>query len=138
MPTNKTQPTDASVKEYLAAIEDTVRREDCRWLVALMSRLTGHPARMWGPSIVGFDTYHYKYASGREGDICVVGFSSRKSEISIYLSAPGPLQESLLAQLGKHKMGKACLSVKRLSDIDTKILEQLIAASIAEVKRLGS
>ena len=132
---NKTTPTDAGVSAFLAAIEDDQRREDCRTLLALMGRITGKPAVMWGASIVGFDTYHYRYESGREGDWAVTGFSPRKGDISVYLTAASPEQDDLLARLGRHKMGKACLYIRRLSDIDLAVLEQLIAASVAEVKR---
>ncbi|MEN1956093.1 DUF1801 domain-containing protein [Luteimonas changyuni] len=136
MSENKTQPTDASVSAFLAAIEDAQRREDCQALLAMMARITGKPAAMWGPAIVGFDTYHYKYASGREGDAAVTGFSPRKNDISVYLTAEGPDQTELLAQLGRHKMGKACLSIRRLSEVDLEVLEKLIVGSVAEVRRL--
>ena len=132
---NKTTPTDANVSAFLAAIGDDQRREDCRTLLALMGRITGKPAVMWGPSIVGFDTYHYKYESGREGDWAVTGFSPRKGDISVYLTAASPGQDDLLARLGRHKMGKACLYIRRLADIDLAVLEQLITASVAEVRR---
>ena len=132
---NKTTPTDTNVSAFLDAIGDDRRREDCRTLAALMSGITGKPAVMWGPSIVGFDTYHYKYESGREGDWAVTGFSPRKGDISVYLTAGSPEQDDLLARLGRHKMGKACLYIRRLSEIDLGVLEQLIAASVAEVKR---
>lgn len=136
MAENKTKPTDASVEEYLAAIEDEVRRSDCAALVTLMSELIGEPPQMWGSSIVGFGNYHYKYASGREGDACLCGFSSRKGDISVYLLAGGAEQEELLAKLGKHKMGKACLSIRRLSDVDAEVLAQLVIGSVAEIRRL--
>jgi Domain of unknown function (DU1801) len=131
----KTRATDASVEGYLAAIEDELRVADCRELVRLMSKVTRKPATMWGTSIVGFGTYHYTYTSGRSGDSCATGFSSRKGDISIYLTASFPGQEDLLAKLGRHKMGKACLSIRRLSDVDMKILERLIAGSVAEIRR---
>ncbi len=131
MAENKTKPSDASVEAYLAAIEDEARREDCRALVKLMSRVSKEPPKMWGASIVGFGSYHYKYASGREGDACRTGFSSRKGDISVYLMTGFEGQAELLARLGKHKMGKACLSIRKLSDVDSKILEQLIAGSMA-------
>jgi hypothetical protein len=133
---NKTNPGDASVDAYLAAIDKQERRSDCRAIAALMSRITQAPPVMWGTSIVGFDSYHYKYGSGREGDACVTGFSSRKGDISIYLSAAGADQDHLLTQLGRHKMGKACLSIRQLADVDLTILERLIVASVAEIKRL--
>jgi len=90
---------------------------------------------MWGTSIVGFDSYHYTYASGHSGDSCVAGFSSRKGDISVYLTAGFPGHEDLLAKLGRHKMGKACLSIRRLSDVDMEILEKLVAGSVAETRR---
>jgi len=133
----KTKPTTVSVTAILAAIEDAERRKDCKTLNAMMKRATGCPGKMWGASIVGFDTYHYKYASGHEGDSCVVGFSSRKSDISIYLLAGYETGETkkLLAKLGKHKIGKACLYIKRLSDVDLAVLEQLVVRSVAYIKR---
>ncbi len=132
---NKTGPTDASVSAFLAAVGDEQRRQDCLVLLAMMGRITGRPAVMWGPGIVGFDTYHYRYESGREGDMAVTGFSPRKPGISVYITAESPGQAELLARLGRHKMGKACLSIRRLSDIDPDVLEQLIAGSVAEVRR---
>lgn len=135
MSENKTGPTDASVSAFLAAVGDEQRRQDCQVLLAMMGRITGQPAVMWGPSIVGFDTYHYRYESGREGDMAVTGFSPRKPDISVYISADSPGQAELLARLGRHKMGKACLSIRRLSDIDLDVLEQLIVGTVAEVKR---
>lgn len=134
MAENKTKPTDASADDYIDAIEGEERRDDCRALVKLMSKITKHKPVMWGPSIVGFGRYHYKYDSGREGDSCLTGFSSRKGDISVYLVASGPDQENLLKRLGKHKMGKACLYIRKLRDVDLKILEQLVSGSVAEVK----
>ena len=131
----KTRPTDASVAGYLAAIEDDARRTDCEAIAKLMRKVTKQEPRMWGTSIVGFGAYRYTYESGRTGESCQTGFSSRKGDISVYLVASGPGQEVLLAQLGKHKMGKACLYIRRLSDIDVKVLEQLVSGSVAEVKR---
>jgi hypothetical protein len=111
------------------------RREDCEALTKVMSGATEHRPKMWGTSIVGFGSYHYKYESGREGDSCLTGFSSRKGDISVYLVAGFPGQEDLLAKLGKHKMGGGCLHVGKLSDVDHKVLEQLIVGSVAERKR---
>lgn len=133
----KTKPTKVRVTSYIAKIDDEERRKDCRTLVTLMKRLTGCSAKMWGPSIVGFDKYHYKYASGHEGDCCVTGFSSGKSSLTLYLM-PGyeePATKALLAKLGKHKTGKSCLYIKRLTDVDMPTLEKLVAKSIAGVKR---
>ncbi len=130
MSENKTKASDASVDAYLDAIEDPTRRTDCQALVRLMQTITRERPRMWGSSIVGFGSYHYGYESGREGDSCATGFSSRKTDISVYLMADFPGQEALLARLGKHKMGKACLSIRRLSDVDIGVLEQLVARSV--------
>lgn len=135
MAENKTQATKASVAGFLDKIEGEERRADGRALLELMQKITGKPAVMWGPGIVGFDQYHYKYESGREGDWAVAGFSPRKGDISIYLTAEGQHQQELLAKLGRHKMGKACLYVRKLADVDLAVLEQLIRDSVAEVKR---
>lgn len=135
MAENKTQATGASVESYLSAIEDEARRKDCEALAQLMTKATKQQPKMWGTSIVGFGSYHYKYESGREGDSCLAGFSSRKGDISVYLVASVLGQEELLSKLGKHKMGKGCLYVRKLSDVDLKVLEQLIVGSVAERKR---
>src|SRR5947209_5205492 len=135
MAENKTRATDASVQGYLGAIDDDARRRDCEALAKLMTTATKQPPKMWGSSIVGFGSYHYRYESGREGDSCVVGFSSRKSDISVYgLNAAANAKE-LLARLGKHKAGKGCVYIKALSDIDSKVLEKLVASAAAEKKR---
>lgn len=131
----KTRPTSASVAEHLAKISDPGRRADCDALVAMMSRVTGEPPVLWGPSIVGFGRYRYRYASGHSGESCVTGFAPRKGDISVYLVAASPGQEELLARLGKHKMGKACLYIKRLADVDPRVLERLVTESVAEVRR---
>ena len=130
---NKTTLTEASVEEYIANITDEGRRADCRQLAKLMSAVTRQPPRMWGPAIVGFGQYHYKYDSGREGDMCLAGFSSRKADLTIYVYTEG--QQALLAKLGKHKSSKACLYVKRLADVDSTVLKKVIAASVAEIRR---
>ena len=132
---NKTKATQASVAGYIAAIADAERRDDCRELIRIMTAVTRKPATMWGAGIVGFGSYHYKYESGREGDMCVTGFSSRKPNISIYLIAEGASQKKLLGKLGKHKMSKACLYVRRLADIDTGVLKQLVIGSIAGIRK---
>lgn len=135
MQANKTIATNVPVSNYLAAITDPQRRADCEQLQELMQDITGCAATMWGGSIVGFSQYHYRYDSGREGDMCVVGFSSRKTDISIYLLAEDAQQQQLLAQLGKHKMGKACLSVRRLSDINLQVLRQLLQGAVATMQQ---
>jgi nucleoid DNA-binding protein len=132
MKENKTKQTEASVDAYIAAITDDARRADCAALVKLISKATTLKPKMWGTSIVGFGSYHYRYESGREGDAPLTGFSSRKAEISIYLMASFPGQDDLMAKLGKYKLAKACLYVKRLSDVDLRVLEKLVAASAAE------
>lgn len=133
MAESKTKPSDASVSAYLAAIADPERRTDCETLVKLMRKVTQQKPRMWGPGIVGFGSYHYTYESGREGDACATGFSSRKPDISVYLACDFPEQGALLARLGRHKMGKACLSIRRLADVDVAVLEQLVARSVAAI-----
>ncbi len=135
MAENKTKQTEASVESYLTAIEDEARQADCRALARMMTAATKAPPKMWGTGIVGFGSYHYKYESGHEGDSCILGFASRKGDISLYLVAGFPGSDALFAKLGKHKRGKACTYVKRLSDIDLKVLEKLLAGSVAERKR---
>lgn len=130
MADNKTMPTGESVEKHLAAIADDTRRTDCEALSKLMAKATKHPAKMWGPAIVGFGTHRYKYESGREGETCLVGFASRKGDISVYGTASAPSREELLAKLGKHKLGKGCLYIKALGDVNLKVLEQLIAAAV--------
>jgi hypothetical protein len=130
---NKTTLTEASVEEYIANIADEGRRADCVALAKLMSAVTRKPPKMWGPAIVGFGQYHYQYDSGREGDMCLAGFSSRKADLTVYVFTEG--QEALLARLGKHRRSKACLYLKRLADVDQAVLKKVIAASVAEVKR---
>jgi hypothetical protein len=134
MAENKTKQTVASVDSYLAAIKDETRREDCEALVKLMRKATKHFAKMWGSSIVGFGSYHYKYESGREGDMCLVGFSSRKGDISVYGLNAAPGHAKLMPKLGKHKAGKGCLYIRKLSDIDLEVLEKLVADAAAEKK----
>lgn len=135
MAENKTKATESSVAEYIAGIADEERRGDCAMLVKIMTAVTRKPATMWGTSIVGFGKYHYKYASGREGDMCITGFSSRKPNLSIYILAGDASQKKLLAKLGKHRMTKACLYVRRMTDVDAAVLRQLIAGSIAAVRK---
>ncbi|HTP11586.1 MAG TPA: DUF1801 domain-containing protein [Anaerolineae bacterium] len=134
MAENKTKPTGASVESYFATIQDESRRKDCEALAKLMRKATKEPPKMWGTSIVGFGSYHYKYDSGREGDACLTGFSSRKDAMSIYLACL-PQHEALLAKLGKYKMGKGCLYIRQLSDVDPKILEELVKRAAIERKR---
>ena len=131
MARNKTQATEASVEEYLAAIADALRQNDCRELVRLMSKVTKQPATLWGSSIVGFGRYQYRYASGREGETCVIGFASRAGDISLYGLTAATDAGELLSRLGKHKTGKSCLYIRRLSDIDITVLEKLMLSAVA-------
>lgn len=132
---NKTQLTEASVEEYFANIDDDARRGDCESLAKLIASVTKQKPRMWGASIVGFGRYHYVYDSGREGDMCEVGFSSRANGISLYVVADIPGQKTLLAKLGKHKAAKACVTIRRMSDVDPEVLKELVKGSVAEVRR---
>lgn len=128
--TNKTVATDASVEAYLDAIEDEGRRADCDVLVEMLGRLSGESPRMWGPSIVGFGEYHYRYDSGREGDFMRVGFSNRKANLTIYIMPGYGDFSDELSRLGKHKTGKSCLYVKRLSDVDMEVLEEMVSKGL--------
>ncbi len=135
MPDAKTKPTTASIDEYLASRASEEQRADCKALMAMLKRVTKQGPKMWGPSIVGYGSYSYKYESGRTGESCLTGFAVRGKELVLYLVAESPEQQELLARLGKHKMGKACLYFKRLADLDAKVLESLVSMSVAEVKR---
>ena len=130
----KTKKTEVNVEDYLNAIADESRRADCVKVVELIKKTTKLEPKMWGTSIVGFGEYHYKYASGHEGDTCLVGFASRKDSIVLYLCGRDKEFEEILPQLGKYKSGKGCLYVKKLADIDMKILQTLIKHSMASVK----
>jgi hypothetical protein len=139
MPETKTRETDADVGAFISAVDSVQKRQDSATLVEIMSRITGKPPKLWG-SIVGFGKYHYKYASGHEGDTCLVGFSPRKAEFSIYLMGgyfpdTEVQSEALLSKLGKHKMGKACLYVKKLDDVDLDVLSDLIELSVTRLKQ---
>lgn len=127
----KTKPNDASVEAFISSVEDETKREDCRVICDLMTRITGEQPKMWGPSIVGFGTYHYKYASGREGDWMKIGFSPRKQSLTLYIMDGFDKYDELMASLGKFKTGKSCLYVKKLEDIDLKVLRKLVKASVA-------
>lgn len=131
----KTQATAASVDEYLASRASPDQLADCQVLMAMLGRVTGEAPRMWGPSIVGYGRYTYRYASGTSGESCVTGFAIRGRDLVMYLVAESPRQEALLARLGKHKLGKACLYLKRLADVDLAVLESLVAEAVAEVRR---
>lgn len=130
---NKTTVTDGSVEAFLAGIADPQKQQDCRTVAAIMAKATSEGPRMWGPSMVGFGQYHYVYESGREGDWFVTGFAPRAANLTLYIMDGFPKYAELLAKLGKHTTGKSCLYIKRLSDIDLKVLEQLITASVKHV-----
>lgn len=133
MAQNKTVPTGASVDIYINQIEDPQRKKDCISILDLMKKITGEEPKMWGPSIVGFGSYHYKYESGREGDMILTGFSNRKQNITIYIMSGFKKYDDLLAKVGKFKTGKSCFYIKRLSDIDVEILKKMIKLSVEEV-----
>lgn len=132
---NKTKPTDASVEDFLASVENDRRREDAHTVLEMMRRITGEKPEMWGPTMVGFGRYRYRYDSGREGDWFLTGFAPRKANLVLYIMGGFPKHEALMKKLGKHKVGKSCLYLNRLEDVDLKVLEQLVKASAAYVKR---
>ena len=134
MAENKTQKTGASVDAFIAAVEHPRRREDGRVLLKLMREVTGLEPDMWGPSIIGFGDYHYRYESGREGDFFLVGFSPRKQSLSLYLPAGFPEYGALLAAIGKYRKGASCLYVNKLADVDLEALRRLIAASFEHMR----
>ncbi|HEY6123584.1 MAG TPA: DUF1801 domain-containing protein [Steroidobacteraceae bacterium] len=134
MAENKTKPTTVSVAAFLKAKTAGQQLKDSQELVKLFKEITGKPAKMWGPSIVGFDSYHYVYPSGREGDAPLIGFAPRKNELSLYM-APILEARALMAKLGKHKAGAGCLYIKTLDDIDRAVLLKLAKASIAELRK---
>ena len=137
MATLKTVPTKASVRSFLKSIDDDQRRKDCETLVRIMKQVTRAGPVMWGPSIVGFGTYHYKYASGREGDWFLTGFSPRKQALTVYIMAGFQRYPTLMKQLGRHSTGSSCLYVKRLADLDLDVLKELIRESVRYVRTLA-
>lgn len=130
----KTKPTPTTAAEFIAAVEDPKRRADAEAACALLAEATGEPPVMWGPSIVGFGAYHYRYASGHEGDAPLVGFSPRKANLVFYLSGCDEGRDDLLARLGKHKAGKGCVYVNRLSDVDTAVLKEMAISSVEQLR----
>ena len=139
MTENKTKATNSSVAAFIAALADQSRRADAKALVKLMQRATGEKPKMWGPSIVGFGSHHYKYDSGREGDMPLVGFSPRKAATVLYGAIGSSGTEAMLAKLGKHTTGKGCLYIKKLADVDLDVLQAVIIKSVAakRAKRAG-
>ncbi|HKQ72275.1 MAG TPA: DUF1801 domain-containing protein [Blastocatellia bacterium] len=134
----KTKRNEASVDEFLNAIKDEQVREDCRTIADIMQKATKATPQMWGTSIVGFGNYHYKYASGREGDWMLTAFSPRKQNITLYIYGGFEGHDELMAQLGKHSCGKACIYIKRLSDIHLPTLKKLINASVKHMVKTNS
>jgi len=133
----KTKRTGASVRAFLDKVTDESRRKDCQTLVRVMKKATGAQPKMWGPSIIGFGDYRYKYPNGRENDWFLVGFSPRKQDLTLYIMAGFDKHDALLAKLGKHKTSKSCLYIKRLADIDVSVLENLISTSVKRLKQNG-
>ena len=135
MAENKLQETTGNVSKFIEEIEDEKKRQDAHQLIQLFSEETGCEPKLWGANIIGFGRYHYKYASGHEGDAAPIGFSPRKAQISIYLSQPeDEIREEKLSRLGKHKMGKGCLYIKKVSDIDPAVLKELVQDSVNYIK----
>lgn len=131
----KTKPNRASVAGFLAAIDDPQKRADARKVAAMMRRATGKRAKMWGSSIVGYGSYHYKYASGREGDFMLTGYSPRKNALTVYIMPGFSPFRRLMSKLGTYKTGKSCLYIKRLSDVDEDVLENLIDESVKHMHK---
>ncbi|PID06643.1 MULTISPECIES: DUF1801 domain-containing protein [unclassified Sporosarcina] len=132
----KTKETDHSVIEFIENIEQVKKREDAFQLVDIFTETTGYQAKMWGPSIIGFGKYHYKYNSGHEGDAPIVGFSPRKAKISLYVTLETEQREKLLKDFGKYTSGKSCIYINKIDDIDIDILEKLIKQSAAFINEV--
>ena len=131
----KTKPNDASVEAFIASLGDEKKRQDAQTLLELMTQATGHAPQMWGENIVGFGSYHYKYATGREGDWFLAGFSPRKQNLTLYIMSGFDQYEVLMPRLGKHSTGKACLYIKKLADIDLDVLRDLVQQSCAHLAK---
>ncbi len=131
----KTKPTNRSVEQFLKQVADEGRRRDCRKVLQMMKRITKSKPTMWGPSMVGFGKYQYKYATGREGEWFITGFSPRKPNLTLYIMSGFKGYDTLLKKLGKHKTGKSCLYIKSLDDVDLKVLEKLISESVRHIRR---
>ena len=132
----KTRENDASVLDFLSTVEDESKRDDCFEILKMMEEATGAPPRMWGSSIIGFGSYHYKYASGQEGDWMRIGFSPRKQNIALYFMAGVEKHPELLKKIGKYKIGKSCFYIKRLDDVDRKALRKMMVDNLMELKKL--
>jgi hypothetical protein len=130
----KTKETNNSVIEFIESVENLKKQENAYQLLDIFTETTGYTAKMWGPSIIGFGTYHYKYASGHEGDAPLVGFSPRKAKISLYFAAGDPKREELLKSFGKYASGKSCIYINKMADIDSNVLKALIKQSVSFLK----
>jgi hypothetical protein len=135
MAEQKTKPTEISVEDFIRMVTDEQMRDDSLALIKIMKKVTGSKPTMWGPSIIGFGSYQYKYESGHEGYSCLTGFSPRKGNISLYVMGAPTEQATLLKKLGKHKAGKGCLYVKKLADINLTVLEKLVEQSVNALKK---
>lgn len=131
----KTKPTDNSVIEFIEAVDSPKKREDAYKLLDIFTETSGYEAKMWGPSIIGFGSYHYKYESGHEGTAPLAGFSPRKAKISLYFSPDEPDRAALLEKLGKHTSGKSCVYINKLADVDSEIIRELITSSMHYLKK---
>lgn len=129
----KTRATEIQVADFIAAVPDATRRADAEAVCAMMARLTGAPPKMWGPSIIGFGSYAYRYDSGRTGEMCRIGFSPRKAELVLYVLDGNADQSEVLGRLGRHRTGKGCLYIKRLADVDADVLEEIVRAKIVRM-----
>ena len=138
MADNKTKPTESSVAAFIDALTDPTRRADAKALIRLMQGAAGEKPKMWGPSIIGFGSCHYKYESGREGDMPLIGFSPRKAASVLYGMTGASASKALLAKLGKHTTGKGCLYIKKLADVDQDVLEAMAANAVAAMRARGS
>ncbi|WP_277584853.1 DUF1801 domain-containing protein [Psychrobacillus antarcticus] len=132
----KTKETDANVIEFVEAVDHLKKREDAYKLLEIFEQTSGYEAKMWGPSIIGFGTYHYKYASGHEGDAPLVGFSPRKAKISLYFATGDTTREETLKRFGKYTVGKSCVYINKVEDIDVDVLKEMIIQSIAFLQEL--
>lgn len=131
----KTKVNKSSVEGFLSSVKDKQKREDSFKILEMMKKITKEEPKMWGPSIVGFGKYHYKYASGHEGDMCMIGFSPRKQSLTLYIMVGSDRFKSLMKKLGKYKTSVACLYIKKLEDVDQKVLTELISESVKWMKK---
>jgi hypothetical protein len=138
MKENKTKPTQESVRDFLDGVSEEARRKDCYTILELMQEVSGEEPKMWGSSIVGFGNYHYKYASGREGDSLITGFSPRKRDLTLYITSGFDDFDELMSRLGKYKTGKACLYIKKVEDIDLPTLKELVSRSVEHMRKTNS